>query len=247
MDAVRYVLGAIDLDPASCRAANQIVCATRYYDLVSDGLTQPWSGRILLNPPGDTQGKNVPAFWRKANLHVLAGDAVILWVGFTLEQLRTLQRCADIGGRPCPSPLHYPMVIPTERIAFIPGGEVTLQLGLPSLSLGDTAHAQGTGGHPTHSNFLCLLGGNRRTRERFVRRFSEFGEVIMPVRRTMKTHALARQVQKALTAHGSCNLAELARRLRRHRSIVREVVDAMLARGLVVEQNAVIRLSNGDV
>lgn len=47
-------MGAIDLDPASCVRANQIVRATQYYDHSADGLSLPWHGRVWLNPPYDT-------------------------------------------------------------------------------------------------------------------------------------------------------------------------------------------------
>lgn len=54
VDAARRVMGEIDLDPASCVRANEIVRATKYYDQSADGLSQPWHGRVWLNPPYDT-------------------------------------------------------------------------------------------------------------------------------------------------------------------------------------------------
>lgn len=51
IEAVHQVLGRIDLDPASCEAANRTIKAKTIYTTADDGLEQSWSGRVFLNPP----------------------------------------------------------------------------------------------------------------------------------------------------------------------------------------------------
>jgi phage N-6-adenine-methyltransferase len=51
VERARRVLGSIDLDPASCAAAQRTIRAARYYTIKHDGLTKQWRGRVWLNPP----------------------------------------------------------------------------------------------------------------------------------------------------------------------------------------------------
>lgn len=46
-----HVMGAIDVDPATCELAQTSVQAGTYYTKIDDGLSQDWNGAVWLNPP----------------------------------------------------------------------------------------------------------------------------------------------------------------------------------------------------
>jgi ParB family chromosome partitioning protein len=50
IERARAVLGEIDLDPATCAEAQEIVRATRTFTKADDGLRHEWRGRVFLNP-----------------------------------------------------------------------------------------------------------------------------------------------------------------------------------------------------
>jgi len=79
LECVRECLGVIDLDPASSTVAQTVVKATQYFTIDDDGLAQPWSGRVFLNPPYARDA--IGAFITKLTGHIDAGDvsqAVVL-------------------------------------------------------------------------------------------------------------------------------------------------------------------------
>ena len=51
IEAARNLMGSIDLDPASCEAANTVVQAKQYFGINDDALQQHWGGNLWLNPP----------------------------------------------------------------------------------------------------------------------------------------------------------------------------------------------------
>lgn len=78
----RQVLGEIDLDPASCAAAQAVVQALKFYTEHENGLMQPWYGRMWINPP-----YSAPTPWvRRAIAEYQAGTieaALILTNSYT--------------------------------------------------------------------------------------------------------------------------------------------------------------------
>lgn len=116
MEAVRAVLGGtIDLDPASCAAANEIVKAGKFYTAADDGLTQPWVAHTaFLNPPyGKRLWRGKEAFnqslWSRCFVEAytagMIGSGVLLVNACTSEKwFQPLMR--------------FPICFPDHRIKF---------------------------------------------------------------------------------------------------------------------------------
>jgi len=51
IERARRTMLVIDLDPASCDAAQQTIKAKKFYSIADDGLSKKWKGRVWLNPP----------------------------------------------------------------------------------------------------------------------------------------------------------------------------------------------------
>lgn len=151
--AAREVLGAIDLDPASCEAAKENVGARDYCGLDNgrDGLAEIWRGRVWLNPPYGTydtpQGKRSNAGrWAAKLIHEYrAGNvtAAILCVNSLT--------CAPWFQQLWP----YPICFTNHRIKFI--GE-------------DPDKDQ-----PMNGTAFIYLG---RDVEKFIHVFRQFGAVV---------------------------------------------------------------------
>ena len=113
VESARLILGHIDLDPASCKAANQVVKATQYYDKMHDGLNQLWSGTVFCNPPGGKlNNKSIPKlFWQKLMSSPEVKEAIFL--AFSMELLQTSQ----IDPLMVPATA-YAVCIPKRRLKF---------------------------------------------------------------------------------------------------------------------------------
>lgn len=121
IEVVEYVLGDIDLDPATSEYWNDHGAKAPLWLDGSEGLnglTDPWSDpgadpvRALLNPPGDTSGQLVKRFWSRLVRERDAGvvDSAV-WIGFSLEQLVSCQHESRI-------PINLPMIVPNRRLCY---------------------------------------------------------------------------------------------------------------------------------
>lgn len=149
--AVRTVLGAIDLDPASCALANTVVRAAKIYSLDDDGLNSPWHGRVWLNPPYGRVGSNRQKGQTEAWIQRLiqeynegnVTEAILLVNAYLYKQWF--------------APLwKYPICFPSGRISFW--------------------NAQGKSGRSPHSSAFVYFGNHT---QRFVDVFSVFGDGIV--------------------------------------------------------------------
>lgn len=155
-DMAREVMGDIDLDPASSHAANRLVDARRYYTLEAgvDGLEQQWTGRLWINPPGDSTGALPRKFWGKLAASVASGRvSEFIWLAFNISQLRTLQHCRWLLEE-------CSVCIPQDRIKFIKAFEVPPQADLFATSNMLPAPVEGTS--PTKDNALMYWGKRHR-------------------------------------------------------------------------------------
>jgi hypothetical protein len=179
VEAAREVMGAIDLDPASHAEANEIVQAARFYTEAENGLVLPWFGRIMHNPPGGL----VDEFWKKA-MAERERYAQLVWVGYSLEQLQTLQVGNDV------TPLDFATCFTNRRIAFVENAAKKAARIVKLLAKGEAPGAPAAArkvaaniragkeppNSPSHSNYISYIGNQA---ERFRDVFSRFGRVVM--------------------------------------------------------------------
>lgn len=168
VEAARNVMGGIDLDPASCRDANERVRAVVFYDKQQDGLAAPWCGRIFLNPPGGL----VREFWRKALQQRQAGRIEqMVWVGYSLEQIQTLQTDG-----PGPVAAADAICYCDHRIKFECSEEdrARMQAALDFKNAAAGKPLTKWKNSPTHGNYFAYFGPHV---ESFKVGFGQFGEV----------------------------------------------------------------------
>lgn len=225
VEAARYVLGRIELDPASSARANETVGADRFYTKDDNGLAKPWFGRVYLNPPNNRTGYLIKAFWRRANQHALFHGGSVLWAGYSLGPLARLHACdAFDDGTPCPGPISWPFVI------IGPQAPCTTTGGRICWIDGETGEP---GMHPGHGNYFCLLGGDQSQRARFRERFGTFGSYHGPYRLPAPSRNPVFELIDVLRHAGPMSKRELARALGVRNGVVGPAIDRLAVEGQV--------------
>lgn len=177
VEAARHVMGGIDLDPASCARANEIVRAAQIFTVRDNGLSKLWRAeRVFLNPPGgvDRDYESRQRKWwfalARAWAHGLVEQAV--FVCFSIELLQTTQ--VEPEG---PLPLDFPICFPRVRVRY-----------LRARRLGARPRVAGSPSHASCIVYLPPRGAlERRTRiDMFANLFGAIGRVVnlnLPIHR----------------------------------------------------------------
>jgi hypothetical protein len=141
-------LGGIDLDPASTQFANQGVGASKFFTKEHDGLSQEWTGRVFLNPPGGKidQKSRAEQFWKAAESKYNSKEIESAMI---LLKMDTRSHCQH-------KVLGYPHCILRGGIKFIKEG-----------------HKQKTKASP-HAYMMVYLGSDE---QKFVEVFQSLGSI----------------------------------------------------------------------
>ena len=89
--SARAVMGGIDLDPATCTAAQQYVKAHSCLTEEANGLNYRWVGKTFLNPPGGKAPEGSPTksnavlWWSKLAHEYMVGNVEqAIFIGFSI-------------------------------------------------------------------------------------------------------------------------------------------------------------------
>lgn len=112
--AALEVMGSIDLDPATCKEANETVEASSFFTAEDDGLTKEWHGNIWLNPPYSTDMMRLFVDKLIKEYQLGSVDSAIM-VSHNNTETRWFQELAKVATAIC---------FPSSRIKFYRGDDV---------------------------------------------------------------------------------------------------------------------------
>lgn len=126
--AVKKVFVVINLDPASCWRANEIIEAEKYFTASDDGLKQSWAGyeKIYLNPPYSCASKWIDKLLDEYEASKKTQRAILL-TNTRVTDTVAFQRLKRHQG-------DFLCCLVSIRIRFIHPGKITRETGMmPSL------------------------------------------------------------------------------------------------------------------
>lgn len=159
IEAVREVLGGIDLDPASNEQANRTVQAKDFFDAGRNGLEIDWYGRVFLNPPYGVAKIEISGIEKRVSLAgAFCMRALNQYVEGHINAGIILVN--SLHSQNWQAPLYdYPICFVDHRIHFVSGDGEENE-------------------NPTFQNIFVYLGLDV---PRFARVFSRFGYVMQRV------------------------------------------------------------------
>jgi phage N-6-adenine-methyltransferase len=113
-EMARAVMGSIDLDPASCDEANEVIKADAYYTKDDDGLSKDWHGNVWCNPPYSRD--LMPAFVEKLKNSFASGQVrQAILVSHNNTDTAWFHSLASVASAIC---------FPKKRIRFYRGDDI---------------------------------------------------------------------------------------------------------------------------
>jgi len=151
IEAAREVMSGIDLDPASCEAAQRMIQAIQFYTESDDGFNKPWIGRVWLNPPyGKIGSDSSQGQW--AHRMIAEYEAGRVTEGIVLVKAAVGYEWFELLWD------RLPMCFARDRVSFI--------------------RADGSSdGQSKQGTTFCYVGPDPT---RFIEVFRQFGRIILP-------------------------------------------------------------------
>jgi len=113
-EMARSVMGSIDLDPASCDEANEVIKADAFYTKDDDGLSKDWRGNVWCNPPYSRD--LMPAFVEKLKDSYASGQVQqAILVSHNNTDTAWFHSLASVASAIC---------FPKKRIRFYRGDDI---------------------------------------------------------------------------------------------------------------------------
>ncbi len=158
--AVRDVLGHIELDPASCDEANEVVQAERIFTIEEDGLAQEWDCETLyLNPP-----------YSRGNVDRFVARVLEAYDNGEIRRGAVLCVNASTGTSWFPPLFKFPCCFVKGRIPFRKSKAMAEAMEAKAKAEGKTVPRNGN-----YDSVFVYLG---RAPWDFVERFKEFGTIV---------------------------------------------------------------------